>query len=492
MDNNIFIKTLLIILIAFLSKTIAQTNPPCVSEGFENIADGTYSFNAIPGWTISAGSYTAVNTNGYCLEYPINGTVVAVGHVTTAPLPLGPNTPSALPASPFLGNKVFLLNSSDLMPSNSTFKRAEYNFNVTNSNKFFQYAFFANIFNGAHTTCCENHYLKIKMVDCNNNSIPCSSLAIAAPSSSSLSCASAGVNPLLPGTNSQYTNGWQIVSVDLSTYINSCVKLVAEVGMCVYYGHQQDLWLDTKCSALPVYVTNGTSSVNGNTLNVCNVPTAFLNIMATNSHTWVGPMGSFSANSNTSATTPVSGVYTVNISSPSCTSPSTFTFFLNLGVSPNTTISASNSVICNGGSTNLSLIGSGITSYSWSTGSTNSTTIVSPTITTNYTAVATSSSGCTSTKTITVVVQNCSSIKEQEQVVANLNVYPNPSSGELFVSSSNETDFEIIDLTGKVIYNSTLKKEELYKEKIVLESAGVYFIRNKTHTQAIKIIIGIQ
>lgn len=490
MGNNFnFRKSFLVIFTVLIFKITAQVNPPCISEGFENMAGGSYSTNAIPGWTLSAGSYTSSFINGYCQDYPINPTVVAVGHVTTAPFVLGPNTPSVVPASPFSGNKVFLVNSSDLMSLNSTFKRAEYSFNVTSSNKFFQYAFFANIVNGSHSTCCENHYLKIKMVDCNNNAIPCSSLAIAAPSTGSASCTSAGVNSLLPGTNSLYTNGWQIVSVNLSSYVNTCVKLVAEVGMCVYYGHQQDLWLDTKCSSMPVFVSNGVTSVNGNTINVCNVPTAFLNILATNSHTWVGPLGSFSANSNTFATTPVSGVYTVNYTSPACTSVNSFTFYLNIGTTPNPTVSASNSVICIGGSSNLTINGNGISTYSWSTGSTNSTTVVSPTINTTYTAITTGTSGCTSTHSITITVQNCATLLEQERLTGILNVYPNPSTGEFYISSSSETECEVLDITGKTIQTVFLNKEDLYKQKVSLSTEGVYFIKNKKYPQVIKIIV---
>ena len=77
------------------------------------------------------------------------------------------------------------------------------------------------------------------------------------------------------------------------------------------------------------------------------------------------------------------------------------TFTVTTGVSPTISATATNSVICLGGSTTLN--GVGASTYTWSGGITNGVPF-SPTITTTYTVTGTSASGCTTTavKTITV------------------------------------------------------------------------------------------
>jgi hypothetical protein len=141
------------------------------------------------------------------------------------------------------------------------------------------------------------------MADMNNSIIPCTSFTTGAFSTNSVLCSSTGTTNMAIGTNCIYTNGWLIVSADLTAYLNTTVKLIVEVGSCVYGGHFQDVFLDTKCSPSPVFASNSLVSVIGNTISMCNVPTATLNVLATNSHTWNGPTGSFASNSNSSVTT---------------------------------------------------------------------------------------------------------------------------------------------------------------------------------------------
>ena len=455
--------------------SIFSQAPSCVSEGFESVATGTTS--SIPGWTLAAGDYTTPSTTGYCVFYPTNSTVIPVVTVSTTPYIFsGPvQTPSAVPNSPFSGTKVLYMNSLHLNAA-ANFERAEYSFSVTASNKFFQYAYYTRAIYNGHSTCCENQYLRIKMVDNGNNDIPCTSYTLGAPTNASLVCSSTATNNMAYGSNCIYTPNWMTVSADLSTYTNTVVKLIVEVGACAYGGHHQEVFVDTRCSPFPVYPSNVNSSVVGNTINICNAPTAFLNMLSTQSHTWVGPMGSFSANSNTSATTPVIGIYTVNISNPTCSTPSTFTFFLNLGISPNTTVSASNSIICNGGSTNLFHNGSAVSTYSWSTGATTSSIIVSPTITTTYSAIATGSTGCVTTKTITITVQNCSSLLEQEHIQTVLNAYPNPNNGHFTIIGSKLIEFQISDISGRMIYKSALDSANNFTNEISGFEKGIYFI----------------
>lgn len=80
---------------------------------------------------------------------------------------------------------------------------------------------------------------------------------------------------------------------------------------------------------------------------------------------------------------------------------SSCSFVVTTGVSPTISATASNSVICLGGSTTLN--GVGASTYTWSGGITNGVPF-SPTTTTTYTLTGTSASGCTNTTVATITV----------------------------------------------------------------------------------------
>ncbi len=82
---------------------------------------------------------------------------------------------------------------------------------------------------------------------------------------------------------------------------------------------------------------------------------------------------------------------------------------VNVNASPNLSITATPTAICSGGSSNLTV--SGATSYTWvNTGTTGPTLLVTPTITTTYTAIGINASGCTSSITVQVIVNPVPSV----------------------------------------------------------------------------------
>ncbi|MGZ3900238.1 MAG: T9SS type A sorting domain-containing protein, partial [Bacteroidia bacterium] len=113
---------------------------------------------------------------------------------------------------------------------------------------------------------------------------------------------------------------------------------------------------------------------------------------ATN-YTW-----STGANTSSIAVSPTSSaVYTVTGSNGGCTS--SLTKSITVGALPFITVSGLNP-ICGGGSSTLTAAGA--STYSWSTGSTAASVIVSPTVNTTYTVSGTSANGCKN-KTVTTV-----------------------------------------------------------------------------------------
>lgn len=94
--------------------------------------------------------------------------------------------------------------------------------------------------------------------------------------------------------------------------------------------------------------------------------------------------------------------YTVTVTSAAaCTNTATFTVNISTVTA---SISGTSTTICSGESATLTAAGGG--TYSWSTGSSTTTIVVSPTTPTNYTVTATNSLGCTNAATFNVGVTN--------------------------------------------------------------------------------------
>ena len=94
------------------------------------------------------------------------------------------------------------------------------------------------------------------------------------------------------------------------------------------------------------------------------------------------------------------------------------------------TITVTNTTICNGSSTTINA--SGATTYTWNTGATTSSLSVSPTSTTIYTVTGTSS-GCSSSKTLTVTVVSIPTISVNNATIC--------SGGSATLSASGGTSY---------------------------------------------------
>lgn len=137
---------------------------------------------------------------------------------------------------------------------------------------------------------------------------------------------------------------------------------------------------------------------------------------------------------------------------------------------PTVSVASSASLICAGQSATLT--GMGASTYSWSTGATSTSITVSPTITTSYSVVGTSTANCSSSNTYTLNVSACTSINEINNTQEFL-FYPNPARNKLHIESNEPIRYaEIFDLTGKLILTSS--ERELNIEAL---DQGMYIIR---------------
>jgi hypothetical protein len=101
-------------------------------------------------------------------------------------------------------------------------------------------------------------------------------------------------------------------------------------------------------------------------------------------NTYLTPVSSSGTNGCVSATTPV---------------------VLNVGTAPTVTATPATSSVCTGA--NVTLVGGGATTYSWTGGITNNTPFVAATGTTTYTVTGTDGIGCTNTATADVIAAPC-------------------------------------------------------------------------------------
>jgi hypothetical protein len=115
--------------------------------------------------------------------------------------------------------------------------------------------------------------------------------------------------------------------------------------------------------------------------------------------------------------------------------------------------SSSSGIICSGESATLTAVGAG--SYSWQPGPGTATFVVTPTVTTTYTVTSFVEGGCSATALVTQSVSACVSITDVTEP-GNLRVYPNPSTGMLYVNGENtgETRITLLNSAGQFVWSS--------------------------------------
>lgn len=126
---------------------------------------------------------------------------------------------------------------------------------------------------------------------------------------------------------------------------------------------------------------------------------------------------------------------------------------------PIVTVISSSSVLCSSESATISVTGAN--SYTWSTGSTTSSIVVTPTSTTAYTVNAFDMYGCSSSSVLTQNVDACIGIKEL--AVDKMKVYPNPANEILyFTDPENQfqnSEIEITNYLGQMVFKAPYTDE---------------------------------
>lgn len=139
-------------------------------------------------------------------------------------------------------------------------------------------------------------------------------------------------------------------------------------------------------------------TVTANPSSICTGQTATLTASGAGTYTWSANSGG--GNGNPITVSPSgSTTYTVAGTQSGCTDSTTIT--VNFGAQPTLTISATNTIICNGQSTTINI--SGASNYTWSPSGSGSSSSVSPTSNTTYTVIG-DNGGCSDTTMISISV----------------------------------------------------------------------------------------
>jgi hypothetical protein len=151
---------------------------------------------------------------------------------------------------------------------------------------------------------------------------------------------------------------------------------------------------------------------------------------------------------------------------------------------PSVSITGGGGTVCAGNSATLTA--SGASTYSWNTGSTSSSIVVTPTANASYTAVGTATNGCSNTVTTSLVVSPCTGLNNTSITLNNLSVYPNPNNGEFTISAEIDMNLTIENSLGQVVKTVSLNQSNNHKVSISNLANGIYFVVGNVNNQNLK------
>lgn len=214
------------------------------------------------------------------------------------------------------------------------------------------------------------------------------------------------------------------------------------------FGGNQDALLAKFC-ALTSKPVNTTNSANQT---VCYNTSASISASGNGNLTWFSAPtgGSYLGSGNTYSTPTLTTNTTVYVQdSTFCgTSPRT-AITVTVNPLPNVSCSSSSTLICNGQSATLTVVGAN--TYTWNSGSNAQTIVISPTVTSTYSVSGTSIAGCIKTATFTQNVSTCTSLPEQ--LNSEILIYPNPVKTNLQVINMpvGISKLKIYDVVGNCV-----------------------------------------
>ncbi len=249
-----------------------------------------------------------------------------------------------------------------------------------------------------------------------------------------------------------------------------------------------ELYTSLGClNSLTAYTVNAnpnpTVSIVGGTTAVCAGSTVNLSVSGADTYSW-----STSSTSSSIAPTPTANTtYTAigTLTASGCSGMATQAVTVN----PLPTVNAvsNSSIICVGQSATVTASGASTYSYSPSIPLSG---VISPSTTTTYTVIGTSSVGCSGMTTLTQSVSLCTGINGTTNNSNLILLYPNPSTGIVnieFINGLTKT-IQVADVTGRIV-RETVTSDDNIKIDISTLANGIYYFKiqsNKT-TECLKV-----
>ncbi|MBA4241538.1 MAG: hypothetical protein C0448_12490, partial [Sphingobacteriaceae bacterium] len=334
---------------------------------------------------------TLANGNTVSVIMTSNASCLSTSTASSIPMAIVVNTTPAVPSA-ISGNTVVCANSSYTYSTAAVSGATSYNWTLPSG-----WTGSSTTNTIAVTTLTNGGVISVQASNaCGTSSTRILSVSMTVPTVSITGASSVcfGSSAILTATGSATSYTWNTTQTSNTISVSPTITTTYSVIGMDAIGCQNSASKTVTVNALPIIsVTNPT---------ICGGATATVTASGASTYTWnTGSVGA-----NLVVTPSVTTIYTVTgTSSLSCVGSSTAS--VNVGSTPS--ISVNTSTICAGNSATLTA--SGVTTYTWNTGATTSSIIVTPSTTTVY-SVSGQQSGCTTiaSKTSTVVVNSLPTI----------------------------------------------------------------------------------
>ena len=361
----------------------------CAGVSTTLVASGSSTYT----WSANAGSLTTVSVAlnpSATTSYTVTGAVGTCSSSTAQTVTVNPLPILSVTASP---TSVCAGASSNLSATGANTYTWSTGFNTSSISVTPSVTTTYTVAGNSSAGCLATHTLSVV-----SNPLPVASI----PTFSNVLCAgfcNGSAIATASGGTAPYSYSWTPIGITTASASALCANSYT-VGVTDNNGCKGSASITiSQPPALAVSITNTVSSL-------CLGNSTSLNATASGgssnyTYVWSPSIGlSSTTTANTIASPSSSTVYTLTVTDTyGCTKSNTTT----LSINPNPTVTVTGATICSG--TSATLTASGAVTYSWVTGATSASIVVSPNVTSTYSLIGTDANGC-SNSTSTMVTVN--------------------------------------------------------------------------------------